>query len=184
MNKHFLILSNLLVLLLILSCGKEEASHPLVGGWVRHSLSYVWGNVSETLTFFDDGTGESIMEMTQYCVDDISVLSGEIITNCTSFYYEGGFYKSKSNFDWKTEENLLNRMYESEQQEVITSATSSEITGTLLNDFEEDKIFLLKDVFTREGDVLFLANPSPSNNDFLYGSGDYELDTLRYRREY
>ena len=155
MNKHLLILSNLLVLLSILSCGKEEASHPLVGSWVRHSLSYTWGNEFQRLTFYNEDTGELITEATQYCVDDISVLSGEIITNCTSFNYEGGLYKRKYNFSWKTEGNLLTRMYESEQQEVITLETSTETTENLLNDFEENVIFIVEDIFTKKGTFYF-----------------------------
>ncbi|MGB2244757.1 MAG: hypothetical protein ACPH19_01340 [Flavobacteriaceae bacterium] len=185
MNKHLLPLSSLLILLLTLSCKKEEPPHPLVGDWVRHSLSYEWGSKSERLIFFDDGTGESIYEMEQFCVDNISVVSGEIVTICSSFHYTSGLYKEMSNFSWKTEENLLTRIYESEQQEVITLVTSTETTAPpLLLDFDENEVFLTKDVFTRKGDILFLANPSQSNNNFLYGSGDHQLDTLRYRREY
>ena len=78
----------------------------------------------------------------------------------------------------------MTRIYENEQEGVINSVTSTEITETLLLDLEEDTVFIFKDTFTIKGDVLFSGNPSPSNNNLLFTSGYSKLDTLRYTREF
>lgn len=185
MKTYLLYLPKLFLLCIWMwSCEKDQNTHPLVGNWIRHSFSYEGGSKLEKLNFYDDGTGEITMEMTQYCVDDISVFNGIVITNCTSFHYEGGHYNEISNFDWETEGNLLTRIYENEQEGVINSVTSTETTETLLLDLEEDTVFIFKDTFTIKGDVLFLGNPSPSNNNLLFTSGYSKLDTLRYTREF
>ena len=188
--------SSLLILLLTLSCKKEESPHPLVGDSFHYSKEIPAGPIYPTeqafishffasvrYKFKENNLGERTYEVYPVCVDEhrnsIRITSNELIQVLDLC----GFVKipekylpvsENENFVWSTQGSLLEIKYNSYVQSRLVSMENFNL---VLDNIESEYYDSISYVYSLDENTLTLTTQLKTN----FGDIDFDFTLLRDR---